>query len=681
MAAPAPRQVRRGADAVAPVPVTTPLPRTGATDVTLKLTLPGLTRKLKPGALTAETAAKLIDEIAAEPPGKLRLAVIKFSGWPAAARTAFFELWAAVRSTRAVTVRAKKVDYTKPLDFVMSLLDAATDADNVDTWVEEAATVVAVCYPAPERAACAAAVVQHLQTVGFGGVSEPELLARVAAAAGDPPPTKGGWGPNPTVLARDFVDRHRVASPVVPTTPDDRVLHYFAGTFYAWRLAWRPISPEEMRALVVHDLQMSTGVERVTAALVSNVLENLKGLCLVTGGDNPLPFHIADYGPPAVVTGRKMVVLQNGMIDLEAVASGDKPQRLPHDPRWFGTSLLPFAFDPAAKCPTFHAFLRRVLERDPETAKPLVKGDRRLRVLQEWFGYTLLCDARFQKFLLMVGEGSNGKGVIQNVWERMLGKENVAHVGLAQLGAQFGLQPLLGKMANICGDLCDIDGVAEGVLKRLTGEDNITVDRKNQPLVTMSPTVKLVFGTNTLPRFADKSRGVWRRLMAMPFRVVIPDAEQDELLAGKLTAELPGILNWALRGLRRLLEQGQFTHCVLCAEAARQHQLDCDPVAQFLDEAGVYPPPCDGVVRRIPKDELHTHYRDWCEKGGYKPLARNGFNRRIGKLDGILEYRSPKAGPDGKRPYYWVGIGPPLPMPPDAEDEDDEDDEGADEEE
>jgi len=41
--------------------------------------------------------------------------------------------------------------------------------------------------------------------------------------------------------------------------------------------------------------------------------------------------------------------------------------------------------------------------------------------------------------------------------------------------------------------------------------------------------------------------------MAMPFRVVIADSEQDETLTEKLTAELPGILNWAIAGLHRLV--------------------------------------------------------------------------------------------------------------------------------
>ena len=105
----------------------------------------------------------------------------------------------------------------------------------------------------------------------------------------------------------------------------------------------------------------------------------------------------------------------------------------------------------------------------------------------------------------MVGEGNNGKGVIHRLWIKMLGTDNVSHVALEQLSGEFALSPLIGKLAHICGDLNDVDSVAEGILKRLTGEDNITINRENRSLITMAPWVKLVFAANTLPRFRDKS--------------------------------------------------------------------------------------------------------------------------------------------------------------------------------
>ncbi len=339
---------------------------------------------------------------------------------------------------------------------------------------------------------------------------------------------------------------------------------------------------------VINDLQDHSGADAITSKLVQDVVTNLQGLCLVACGVEPLPFFVDEYGPPTRITKRKLLALQNGMLDLEPLAAGHAPELLPFDSRWFGTSVLPFAFDPDARCPRFLRFLRQVLERHAD-GTGLHQGDNRCFVLQEWLGYTLLCDGRYQKFLLMVGEGNNGKGVLQNLWIQMLGPANVSHVSLDQLSGQFALSPLYGKYANICGDLNEIDTVAEGILKRLTGEDNLTVDRKHQSLVTMAPSCKMIFATNALPRFKDKSRGIWRRLVVMPFRVVIRDEEINERLAAQeLEAELPGILNFALRGLRRLLRNRQFTHCQICTSASTEHQFDCDPLLQFLDETRVY---------------------------------------------------------------------------------------------
>src|SRR5439155_2504894 len=118
----------------------------------------------------------------------------------------------------------------------------------------------------------------------------------------------------------------------------------------------------------------------------------LKGLAVVGRDDAPMPFYIEAAGPPAVVSGRKLLAFANRVVDLDAVARREEPRLLPHDPRWFGTSVLPYDFVPGAGCPGFLRFVRQVLERDPETGAPLEEGDRRLEVVQEWLGYSLLPD-------------------------------------------------------------------------------------------------------------------------------------------------------------------------------------------------------------------------------------------------------------------------------------------------
>ncbi len=290
----------------------------------MKLTIAvgNITRKVISPDLTAEYATKLTDEIAAEPDGPVVLKVHSFAAWPDSARATFFEFWAAVKQSRAVTVRVKKATYPTPLDFVLAQLGDEPSQDEVTDWLTEAAGAVAACYSQGERAACAQAVAQHLQKVGFGGITEPEFLAQVAEAAGETDSGSKGQGPNPTLLANDFVERHRATITVGPLAADARTLHFFGGTFYEWDRAWKEIKPEEMRALVTRDLQDHSGVPRVTTQLVANVLLNLQGLCVVGGADQPLPVYVEEYGPPTRSTRRKVLVLRNGMIDLEAIAAG-----------------------------------------------------------------------------------------------------------------------------------------------------------------------------------------------------------------------------------------------------------------------------------------------------------------------------------------------------------------------
>jgi putative DNA primase/helicase len=96
----------------------------------------------------------------------------------------------------------------------------------------------------------------------------------------------------------------------------------------------------------------------------------------------------------------------------------------------------------------------------------------------------------------------------------------------------------------------------EGILKQFVSGDTMYFDRKGILGINAKPTARLMIWANDRPAISDRSNGIWRRLLYLPFRVAIPDAEQDRQLAEKLRAEMPGILNWALAGRQRLHSQG-----------------------------------------------------------------------------------------------------------------------------
>src|SRR5690606_6286310 len=94
-------------------------------------------------------------------------------------------------------------------------------------------------------------------------------------------------------------------------------------------------------------------------------------------------------------------------------------------------------------------------------------------------------------------------------------------------------------------------------LLSITGEDAITVDRKHLAPVTAKLSVRFLILTNELPRLNDSSGALANRFLILPLRNSFLGRE-DTGLTSRLLEELPGILLWAIEGLRRLYERGHF---------------------------------------------------------------------------------------------------------------------------
>jgi len=374
-------------------------------------------------------------------------------------------------------------------------------------------------------------------------------------------------------------------------------------------------------------------VRKVTHHLITDVLQALSGLVLVS----------ADIEQPAWLrdTNRHIEYLsmQNGLVDLHAVTSGQSANPIPHTPEWFSIIHLPYPFKPTAASPRWLRFLNEILEEDED----------RIAVLQEWFGYCLTADTSMQKFLMLEGDGANGKSVVCDILTALLGAENVSHVPLELFGQRFQLTQTLNRLANIAAEIGELDKAAEGTLKAFTSGDRMHFDRKGIPCIEAYPTARLVFSTNNRPRFSDRSTGLWRRMILVPFRQTIPEGQQDVRLTDRLRQELPGIFCWAVEGLRRLREQGRFTTAELCTEAVEEYRIDSNPARQFLSE----------YVKEAPEDvvpckQLYRKYRHWCNEFGYRPLSDRTFGKEVFRL--FPRTRRRRIGGRQDREWHYDGI-------------------------
>jgi P4 family phage/plasmid primase-like protien len=409
-----------------------------------------------------------------------------------------------------------------------------------------------------------------------------------------------------------------------------------AGRLVFWRDEWwkwrdgkyRKIEISELRAKVWQAVRVefercyreraktgdSKPVRKITRAIVNNVIGAMESLCTI-----PSSIVMPSWLPDR--TERNYLAVENGILDMDRLFLGRNDCLGPLSDDWFCAFQLDYAFDPMADCPIWQRFIYSAMQGDLE----------RVAILQEWAGYCLTGRNEYQRFLAMEGEGGNGKTVYTAGITAMLGTENISRVALEKFGGQFDLSTTIGKAVNICGDVGELDRAAEAELKQFTGGDVMQFDRKNKNPLTAKPTAKLILSWNLRPRFADRSDGLWRRMVLIPFNHKPGPHEivrgMDEAKWWIENGQAPGILLWAIAGLRRLREQGDFTRSAVVESAIEDYRIGANPALEFLSEFVV---PEEGY--RISKIRLYELYQHFCQKTGHKhPLAQRAFGREVRK--------------------------------------------------
>lgn len=412
-------------------------------------------------------------------------------------------------------------------------------------------------------------------------------------------------------------------------------LHSFRGSWW-WHTGthYREEAESDLEAKLIQYLD--TSYSRLTRTAVGNVLLCLKSETNVSA-HREMPTWLDGR------TGGNFLAMRNGILDITALLKGESEVLIPHTPRFFSANCLPYDFDPEASCPKWLAFLNRNLEGDHE----------RIALLQQYSGYCLTPTLSAHKFLFNEGEGANGKSVYCAALTGMLGTANVSSVPLETFGERFSLYSTLGKLANIAAEVGEIDRVAEGILKAYTTGDAIQFDRKHRDPISARPSAKLVFASNNRPRFSDKSGGLWRRMILMPWRIVIPEAERvfgmDSPQWWQEQGELPGILLWAIAGLWQLEQQGHFTKSAVCESALAEYRAESNPARLFLDERFHFDPESWVVC-----EDVYRPYVEWTKSNGFLPLSVSSFGHEIRRAFPSVERRKKLIGSDRSQCYFGL---------------------------
>ena len=285
------------------------------------------------------------------------------------------------------------------------------------------------------------------------------------------------------------------------------------------------------------------------------------------------------------------------------------------------TMLVPTDCDPEAKCPTWDAFLDRIL------------GGRRelVEYLQQLVGYSMTGDVSEQIIILLIGLGSNGKSTLEEaLLELFADYATMAAPGLLLTSRNerhpTELADLHGKRFVMSIEVGEGKRLAETLVKQLSGSDTIKARRMNEDFWSFKPTHQLWLAANYKPVIKGTDLAIWRRIRLVPFDVVIPPAERNKKLPAELRAELPGILAWAVRGCLAWQKDGlELPEAVTVATAA--YQEESDVLADFLRECCVVG---DGYSTQA--STLYKAYTAWADDEGLRPrdvLSSTMFGRRM----------------------------------------------------
>ena len=318
-----------------------------------------------------------------------------------------------------------------------------------------------------------------------------------------------------------------------------------------------------------------------------------------------------------------LICLLNGTLDPVTVTLQA------HSPGHLLPTRLGIEWQPQAQCPLWLQTLAGIFQPDDDRAQ-------KIALLQEFIGYCLIADTRMCKFLWMIGAGANGKSLVLEVIEHVIGRENVSHAQLDRIQDENVRAELQGKLVNISSEMSAQSTVADGYLKQIVSGDSIEAERKFQTPFSFKPYVRLIGATNALPALLDHSDGFFRRAIILTFNRRFAESEQDRTLGIRLREELPGIFVWAVNGLQRLLARDRFDIPPSSEQALSQYRIESNPVQQFAEEFLVQPAEQDDWVTA---QSLYTTYSGWALEGHYRPLTIATFKTRLSAL-GFVQTRT-----------------------------------------
>jgi putative DNA primase/helicase len=322
-----------------------------------------------------------------------------------------------------------------------------------------------------------------------------------------------------------------------------------------------------------------------------------------------------------------LICLQSGMLNLNT------GELLQHDKEHYASYMLPVPFDPKkiADCPRWKQFLIEAVV-NPEV----------IREIQKFFGYCLTRETKYERMLILIGPGGDGKSKLLKVLKALVGAKNCTHIPMGRLEDQFYLSKLVGKLLNTFTEI-ESKAMQSQEIKAIVSGDPISASFKNETPFDFEPFCKLAYSTNKLPKMLDNSDGFFRKIMIVEMaRQFVKSGSADIDLEAKLLSELPGIFAWSLAGLAALREDKGFAEPEQMRVSLDDYKTMNNNVLYFIKKHVDSDPA--GKELKGGKGSVYEAYVERCRSWNLPPFGEPHFQKEFARLlrDNGIDVRTGK---------------------------------------
>ncbi len=253
------------------------------------------------------------------------------------------------------------------------------------------------------------------------------------------------------------------------------------------------------------------------------------------------------------------------------------------------------------------------------------------RTLQQALGYLFIQGLKLEKMIFLFGTGSNGKSVIYEVLNGLIGDDLITHHPLEILTnpKSYHRADLANKLINYGPDI-KLDRIDPAELKVFASGEKTQVRQIYQAPFIMSRYAKFIFNINTIDNAnVESTIGFFRRMIFIPFDTTIPPEKQDKFLPDRILMNKAGVLNWILEGAKQVLQNQEIFMSQKCYDFLDNFKKESNLAIRFTEDERLVSSNNDNIDFQI----MYNKFVDFCKRQGERPLTQRIFNKELKKIN------------------------------------------------